>query len=224
MFLELSLIPIRFLIMKRRINFLHYILRQNEESLLVKFFLAQSQENVSGDWVNLVKSDLNSIQIELSFEAIKQYPKDQFKQLVNERIKRHAFDWLKKEKNKLSSVKDMTYDKFEIQDYFITDKLTRDKKQLLFQMRTKTIALFGYRKFEHKDGNINCPFCDLEPDLLPHQMTCTVLNKGIYWPSKQQNNINDIYSAVLETKVNILMIFETIYKRRSHLMKYFKTA
>ena len=92
-------------------------------------------------------------------------------------------------------------------------------------MRSKTIPLFAYRKFEHQDGNYNCPFCDQEPDLMAHQLICKVLNKGLTWTARQQNyNIEDIYSSDIKTQVNILYVFEIIYKRRANLLKHFQTV
>ena len=135
MFLELALVPIRFLIMKRRINFLHYILRQDEHSLVYNFFKIQSEYSVIGDWADQVKCDLKSINIDLSFEDIKLYSKEQFRELVNGKIKQHAYKWLLSEKDKLSSAKDLHYNKFEVQSYFLSDELTRTQKMLLFQMR-----------------------------------------------------------------------------------------
>ena len=49
MYLDLGCVPIRFLIKSRRIIFLQYILQQNDQSLLFKFFQAQRQNPLKGD-------------------------------------------------------------------------------------------------------------------------------------------------------------------------------
>ena len=49
LYLEMGCLPIRFIIKSRRIMFLHYILNQKQDSLIVKFFKAQL-ENPVGDW------------------------------------------------------------------------------------------------------------------------------------------------------------------------------
>ena len=68
-------IPIRFILKNRRINFLWYILNQNEESLLGKFFKAQCQDPVKTDWVNTVKQDLIELDMNMNFDDIKNLSK-----------------------------------------------------------------------------------------------------------------------------------------------------
>ena len=58
MHLELGTLPIRFVIKKRSILFLHYILQQNKEDLLFRFFQAQNRYPQKGDWVMQIKKDL----------------------------------------------------------------------------------------------------------------------------------------------------------------------
>ena len=50
LYLEMGCLPIRFIIKTRRLMFLHYILNQNENSLIYRFFKAQKQNPVKGDW------------------------------------------------------------------------------------------------------------------------------------------------------------------------------
>ena len=42
--------------MSRRLDFLHYILNEDEDSLLRRFFTAQQESPVRGDWVMKVTS------------------------------------------------------------------------------------------------------------------------------------------------------------------------
>ena len=67
MHLEHMTPPFRFVIKKRRILFLHYILQQNKEDLLFQFFQAQNRYPQKGDWVMQVKKDL----IEINMDKIK---------------------------------------------------------------------------------------------------------------------------------------------------------
>merc|ERR1712026_630621 len=53
-YLESGNIPIRFILMPRRLNFLHYIMNEDDNSLLKKFFKAQMEFPVKGDWVTMV--------------------------------------------------------------------------------------------------------------------------------------------------------------------------
>ena len=111
-----------------------------------------------------------------------------------------------------------------MQSYLLTDKINTAEKILLFQMRTKTLSLYAYRKYDHPDGNLKCPLCDTEEDTMCHQVTCSVINKGLNWITRGTINIDNIFSNNLQIQTDTLLEFPTIYKRRVHLLNYFKTT
>ena len=57
MYLELGWQPLRFIIQSRRLNFLKYILNQQETSLVKQVFTAQKLSPQRGDWVKIVEKD-----------------------------------------------------------------------------------------------------------------------------------------------------------------------
>ena len=70
LYLESGNIPIRFILMSRRLNFLHYILNEDDDSLLRSFFTAQRESPVRGDWVMTVTEDMKELGIDLTMEEI----------------------------------------------------------------------------------------------------------------------------------------------------------
>ena len=82
LYLETGSIPVRFVVIARRINFLHHILCEDKDSLLSRFFQAQCSEPIKGDWISTVKKDLENLNINLSFEEISKLSKQSFKTLV----------------------------------------------------------------------------------------------------------------------------------------------
>ena len=50
-YLELGIIPLRFDIMKRKLMFLQYILKQNKESMIYKIFKAIEENPIKNDFV-----------------------------------------------------------------------------------------------------------------------------------------------------------------------------
>ena len=50
LYLESGQIPARFLVQKQKLNYLYDILQRDNESLLFKFFKAQEEKPVKGDW------------------------------------------------------------------------------------------------------------------------------------------------------------------------------
>ena len=75
LYLETGNIPIRFILMSRRLNFLHYILNEDESSLLHRFFKAQTECPVRGDWVTMVSDDMKELGIDLQLEEIRSFSK-----------------------------------------------------------------------------------------------------------------------------------------------------
>ena len=60
-YLELGIIPLREIIKQRRLNFLHYILAQDEDSIMFKVFEKQYQERQNKDRVSSILMDLREL-------------------------------------------------------------------------------------------------------------------------------------------------------------------
>ena len=61
LFLEMGCMPLRDIIRERRLSFLHYILNEDEESMVNKFFKSQLKNKTKKDWVNTVLDYLNCL-------------------------------------------------------------------------------------------------------------------------------------------------------------------
>ena len=115
LYLETGNIPVRYILMARRINFLHYILNENEDSLLHNFFEAQLKSPVKGDWMLRVKKDLEELEINLTFLEIYGISKSDLKKIIREKVKSAAFIYLT-ELN-LSHSKSIRHRKLKLQKY-----------------------------------------------------------------------------------------------------------
>ena len=110
LFLELGCIPLKYAVMQRRQMFLHYVLQQKPDSLLLKCLNVQIKHLDKWDWVNQIYSDLQELKIILTFEQIRLHPKEKFRSLVHKAIFQAALCWLNKnffgdnEKDKRSKV------------------------------------------------------------------------------------------------------------------------
>ena len=71
LYLELGVIPLREMVRQRRLNFLHYILKQDKESILFKVFEAQNKNRNRKDWVTSVIQDLEELELDVNFETIR---------------------------------------------------------------------------------------------------------------------------------------------------------
>ena len=68
LYLELGIVPARFVIKQRKVMFLKHILMQNENSLLKKVFDAQIKMPTKGDWVSDINETLEELEIKIFFK------------------------------------------------------------------------------------------------------------------------------------------------------------
>ena len=134
LYLETGNIPIRFILISKRLGFLHYILNEEEDTLIQKFFSAQNEYPAKGDWVVTVKQDLTDLDINLSFDQIKNTSKQAFKDIVKEKIKSSAFNMLTKLQQTKSKSKNLHYTRLELQAYLKSnDTNIKEKSSYLLQ-------------------------------------------------------------------------------------------
>ena len=93
-FMEAGVLPIKFIISKRRLLYLWTILHRREEELLPRFYQAQRMDTAKNDWVDIVEKDKKELDISLSNEEIKNMKEFKFKGIVERAIKAKAVDYL----------------------------------------------------------------------------------------------------------------------------------
>ena len=81
LYLELGILPTRFIIMGRCAMYLHYLL-SSKGTLLYKFFMAQVEHPCKGDWVSTVSKDLQQLDITKNYKEIKMMSTDSFREVV----------------------------------------------------------------------------------------------------------------------------------------------
>ena len=92
LYLELGVVPIRFKIMERRLNFLWYILHEDEESLVNMFLQSQLKSPVHGDWGQSCHKDLEELEISCTIRDIEKMAENQFRRIVKEKIELKALE------------------------------------------------------------------------------------------------------------------------------------
>ena len=107
LYLELGCIPLRELIIKRRILFLHYIMNEDENSMILKFFKTQLKTRRPKDWISSILKDLEDMKMELTIDEIKDLKIATLKRLITKEIAKMAFQ-------RLISIKETHSKKFKI--------------------------------------------------------------------------------------------------------------
>ena len=141
LYLELGAIPVRFKLMSRRINYLWYLIHDEEGSLLKNFFEAQCEQPTRGDWVSTVKQDLAVLDIKTSFEEIANISKEAFKKLVKDKVQKAALDYLTNLQLSHSKSSNLCYDDLSLQGYLKSgkNKMTIKEKLFCFAARSRMV-------------------------------------------------------------------------------------
>ena len=105
LYLETGCLPISYIIVSKRLIYLHYILHEEESSLISRFFYTQLKRPLKGDWVLEVQKNLEEYRIKSTIEEIKKMSRDKFKKEVDDAVRSTAFEDLIKMKNSHSKVK-----------------------------------------------------------------------------------------------------------------------
>ena len=189
-YLETGSIPIRYILMSRRLNFLWYLVHQKEDSLLSNFFRAQCEDPIRGDWVSQVRADMESLDLVMTFEDIRAIPKDTFKELVKKHVRATAFAGLKEIQESHSKSKKLKYNEMKMNDYLAANTgMTRNEKSFAFCARSHMLNVKKNFKFGKTD--LKCSLgCDTMEDQ-EHILQCPVLKEE---NENHQINYTDIYS------------------------------
>ena len=115
LYLEMGCLPIRYILIKRRITFLHEILHQDEKSLLRQFFSAQKSNPVRGDWCQTVEEDLKKLGINSTFDQIFSMSEYSLRNLLNKQANMIALEDLNNEKK--SKTKHISHTELTMQSY-----------------------------------------------------------------------------------------------------------
>ena len=98
--------------------FYHYILNEDSESLIYKFYKVQSKKPVKNEWSLTIKKNLEELEISLSEDQIENLSTYSFQKIVKPAIQKAAFSYLNSLKNAHTKVLHIPFEKLEMQDYF----------------------------------------------------------------------------------------------------------
>ena len=221
LYLELGVHPIRYVIMNRRVMFLHYILKR-EGTILLNFFNAQTKNPCKGDWINTVMEDLSHLQICETFEEIKKMSQLQFRKLVTRRIKEYSFHYLMNKKEKLDKVRHIKYEKLEIQPYLLPNQDSRKVSDTIqiskftFSLRSRMVQV--RENFKNSYESLKCELCSNHDDTQKNLLTCKMLeepNSLVRTNPKYQ----DLFSNNPADQLKISTLIHQKYLRRKELLK-----
>ena len=205
LYLELGVIPIRHIIRGRRLNFLKYILQQDQTSLIYRFFQVQRDTANKYDWISTVIKDIEELDLKLTIDDIQIMPKSTFKRLVNLKTKENALNYLNELKSAHTKVMDIVHNELEMQTYLSPNicEMTVDDAKYIFLLRSRMVDVKANYKGKYFD--YLCTECGKEEETQQHVLECSKLigkNEMLtYIP-----NYYDIFSEEVEEQLYVARI------------------
>ena len=203
LYLESGSLPIRFILISRRLNFLWYMLNQKDDTMLIEFLRAQCEYPVKGDWILTVLDDLKKLDIKDTLDDIREIPKDTFKKIVKAKVKEKAFKYLSELQETHSKSKNIKYYELKLQDYLKADTtdLTIKDKSFIFNARSRMLDV----KCNYKDGksSLLCRRCNAEDESQAHIFKCKALSDNSVLNSNVIPSYEDIFGLDTE-KIKIV--------------------
>ena len=143
LFLEIGVVPLREIIRERRLGFLYYILNENPDSMIYRFFQSQMKYRGRRDWVTTVLEDLKYLEIDKTMEEITKMKKGSYMNMIKQRIQAKAFENLEKIKLSHSKVEHIEHNGINMQKYLQpnSEKMNREDAQTIFKLRCRAIKL-----------------------------------------------------------------------------------
>ena len=213
-YLELGCTPLRYIIKKRRILFLHYILNQDPKSMLSKFLMTQIKYKKKKDWCVQVFTDLKELEMDGDIKQIKSMKKLELKSILDKKIKEKVFEDLNKQKENHSKVCHIKHTVFEMQKYLkpCNIKITKEEAQEIFKLRSRMSDVKS--NYKGKYESLKCEMCDEnEDETQKHILICKRLNIS----NEEIPNYEDIFDGNANKKIAITRKFIQNIKLREKL-------
>ena len=213
-FLETSAIPIRFILMGRRIMYYWTILNKSEDELVRRVFDAQKTFKTKDSWVAQVEEDLEFCNIELQEEEIKLMSNYKMKKLVSKQIRIKSDEYLIELRDSHEKTACLCPSN-QMQDYLKCMNISKKEKILLFKLRTWMIQVKGNFSSSHIN-NMQCGLCgDKESEETQlHLLQCNFL---VNHPDIKQDiskiKYEDIFKD-LSSQVNAIKVWTKIMSIR----------
>ena len=175
--------------------------------MLSKFFHCQWLDRCQHDWTRQVRQDLEDFNLPVDIKALEDKSEFSWKSLVKRKAKTYELNRLlkiKESKNK-SKMKDLKYEKLQIQEYLT--KLDVYLAKTMFRFRVRMARFSG--NYKGKGPPDACPLCDLHSDEQQLSFQCPEVTMMI--------ETSEIYENIFNTNisVNLAKTCEKIMKLRS---------
>jgi hypothetical protein len=173
LYLETGSIPIRFIITYRRLMFLHYILTEDPDCLIYRFYSAQRKNPSRNDWSVTVENDIEDLGISQTIDEIKSMKKEKFGKMLKKSIEEKTLKYLNKIKLKHTKVLHIVHNSLCLQEYLKPENVKSvNLSKFLFQSRTRMLEVKTNFRNDTKNEDMSCPLNCKDEDDQKHLLEC----------------------------------------------------
>ena len=215
-YLETGSLPLKYVIMKRRLMYLHTILSRPEDDLTKQFYYVQKTIFTKDDWFRIVMNDRAELNISHTDQEISNMSKDKFRTLVTTAIEKKALSYLNEIAMGHSKSINLVKTKLQREKYFEDPKFSKSEAELLFALRTRTIRNIKKNFPTQFNNNMKCQLCSLHEDCQEDLLTCSELSKRVKIPPDVK--YSDIYEST-EKQIKIVKIMKQLLRTREVLLQ-----
>ena len=188
--------------------------------IFIKFYQAQKNQPVKGDWITLIEKDKNYFNISHKDEELAKISKRVFKKLVKKKANKLALKYLKNLKLKhfkMDNIK-ISNEKMKASPYVLDKSINPDQAKFIFKVRTRMLPMKCTFKNQFKD-NYACDLCKLKLDNQEHLLQCKDLQHFV--PETVNTNIKyeDIFDDNVEKVISASKLLNKVCSERESLLK-----
>ena len=177
---------------------------------------------IKGDWIELLKDDLEKVGLTLEDESIiSDLSKGQFKSKIKKKIKElsiHELECIKSGHDKVRTIVHHTLEK--PQEYLTSGLFTNSQRSILFNMRSMSEKNFR-DNFHRMYQDTLCQLCKSGVDSQEHALSCIVLSDHLNQEDKvtlKRVNYLDIFGD-LQAQLCITKLYQTLIRIKRRLLK-----
>ena len=176
--------------------------------------MTQIKTSKKKDWIVQVMADLKELNLGEDLEQIRKIKRLKFKDILDKRIIKQAFQDLENMKEAHSKVMNVKYKKFEMQKYLkaCNLKIKQEEAQEIFRLRSRVSNV--KMNFKANYDTFKCEACDEdEEESQKHILNCAILNE------KHENVLEyeEIFDGNVKLKVEIAKRFLRNIRKREKM-------
>ena len=217
LYLELSVLPLSYVLSVRRMIYLQTILKRHDTELTKQIYMSQKSNPLPGDWCNLVSEDFETIGLHISDEHIAQLNEADYKQLIRSKVRETALKHLYQLQEGHSKVRENIYNGLQKPThYLINRKITYRQASIMFALRSKTLRGVKNNFKKMYSNNTLCWVCERCEDTQEHILVCKVLLNIL--PLKKHIEYNHM-NGTEEQQVDFIQSYEKYLELRDELQE-----